>query len=763
MRLSLVLTSTLCLAVIPTAVMAQQCPDGTPPPCSRRAPAAPSLDERTWLVLPFDNIAHDPALDVVRDASVTLLYGAMSQWTDVRVVDDTRVTDLMRGVPVGTRLGQDAGFDLARRVGAGKLVMGTLLKEGARTRVQAAVFDVRTGRRLRTPSAVMVGTDSLSAMFGTLAERVLALPVPPGIRAADVGTQSTEALQAYAGGLDAEWRGEPDSAVMHYGRAVEIDSSFGLAHYRIYWNVTNYTGQFPGFTAAEQDRALQAAFRFGAGMPRRERGQVAALAAAGRGDWRGACADADRMIAADSLDAWAYWMRGRCRRQLLVGDTGTVLARFRSDNAAIADWRRAAALDPTFNAPVLRIFDLLTGISWVLQRSECVRPVGPCPDPELWTSGMLLDHDTLVYHPYVWATARHLWAQEPGQFDAHRRRYELARDLMAAFVAANPRNWAGHAGLSIVLGELGDLDGARAEDRMAVGVTRWRLWRFLWLDLAAEWMLRLERPGEAMPYADSSLSGGVTIGVAAGLGTIFGRYAGEATAYHGGNDSLVVLRRTLLPLWAGILPADVDSLAARYGEAYGRRFRDPQVRESIRRGIAHTVDLLAFRMRRTRPAADTADPHPIVRSQAWFALGDTVRSRRELALAEAEVDRRPAWAWDDGSWLFLAEGYVLLGDSAAALRRLRDLAARWRTMASWVHQLLGEYTYIWGGVLNIGSRGLEAAGREWLLYGDLAAASGDAAQARRAYRFVVGLWDRGDAPVQPLVERARAALVRLGN
>jgi hypothetical protein len=53
-------------------------------------------------------------------------------------------------------------------------------------------------------------------------------------------------------------------------------------------------------------------------------------------------------------------------------------------------------------------------------------------------------------------------------------------------------------------------------------------------------------------------------------------------------------------------------------------------------------------------------------------------------------------------------------------------------------------------------------GRTFLLTGDLAMAQHRPDVARRAYRRVVGLWAGGDAEVQPAVERARAALTRLG-
>lgn len=90
---------TLCLVAAgltwSTGLAIAQCPEGTPPPCRTQLAGAsarrdPPIDEHRWLVLPFDNLARTPELDIVRDASVQLLYLEMSHWTDVRVVDDAR-------------------------------------------------------------------------------------------------------------------------------------------------------------------------------------------------------------------------------------------------------------------------------------------------------------------------------------------------------------------------------------------------------------------------------------------------------------------------------------------------------------------------------------------------------------------------------------------------------------------------------------------------------------------------------------------------
>lgn len=68
-----------CLA-LPFGVSRAQCPDGSPPPCKAVTLAAaprrvnPPLDDRTWIVVPFDNLANNSEVDWLRGASVNLLY-----------------------------------------------------------------------------------------------------------------------------------------------------------------------------------------------------------------------------------------------------------------------------------------------------------------------------------------------------------------------------------------------------------------------------------------------------------------------------------------------------------------------------------------------------------------------------------------------------------------------------------------------------------------------------------------------------------------
>src|SRR5476649_1349727 len=123
------------------AVATAQCPDGTPPPCAGvrlsatpRRPAPPR-DEHAWIVVPFDNIAHSADIDWLRDGSVNLLYEGMSRWKDVRVLDDSRVAQLLHEVAATRGPGPlpiETAIQAARLGGASKLVMGDLVKAGSR-------------------------------------------------------------------------------------------------------------------------------------------------------------------------------------------------------------------------------------------------------------------------------------------------------------------------------------------------------------------------------------------------------------------------------------------------------------------------------------------------------------------------------------------------------------------------------------------------------------------------------------------------------
>ena len=166
--------------------------------------------------------------------------------------------------------------------------------------------------------------------------------------------------------------------------------------------------------------------------------------------------------------------------------------------------------------------------------------------------------------------------------------------------------------------------------------------------------------------------------------------------------------------------------------------------------------MLAFHTLRTRQAADTASEFSLFRFQAFLARGDTARARRALAEYDAWGDAGAEDSWN-GSEMFSAESHVELGDTLTGWTRIEPFAQRWPA-----YQING--SLFWGNSPSVGIPGAaRVVGRAWLLYADLAMATGHLDEARRGYKMIVGMWEGGDPPVQPLVIRAKEALAQLGG
>ena len=172
----------------------------------------PPLDVRAWIVVPFGNVMKAPDLEWLRDASVNLLSLDLGRWTDIRVVPDKRVGDLLRELaptPIGAPLTLSDGLSLARRAGAGRLVMGDFFRSGKGARFVANVFDVASGAKLRSAVQQAGEQDSLLTAFTPLARSVLAVPPPSDASIGDLGTTRLDAYQEYLVGVPNSRAGAP--------------------------------------------------------------------------------------------------------------------------------------------------------------------------------------------------------------------------------------------------------------------------------------------------------------------------------------------------------------------------------------------------------------------------------------------------------------------------------------------------------------------------------------------------------------------------
>jgi DNA-binding SARP family transcriptional activator/TolB-like protein len=239
------------------------------PAVTDRATVSPT----TIAVLPF---AYQGTQDLayLGEGMMDLLSANLDGAGEIRTVDPGAVLALFRQVGSG-RLEPEQARKLAARLGAGSYVLGNVVETGGRIRIGARLHsgDRNEGRRQalvegRSPQLFQL-VDGLTAQLIAQQSGGPAGALP---RLAALTTDSLAALKAY---LEAEghfraWR--PDSSIQAAQRALRIDSSFALAHYRLATALMWTEGRD---AAAAVDRAL----RHGHGLSQRDHRLIEGFAA----------------------------------------------------------------------------------------------------------------------------------------------------------------------------------------------------------------------------------------------------------------------------------------------------------------------------------------------------------------------------------------------------------------------------------------------------------------------------------------------------
>ena len=756
-------TFALLLTVFGATRAFAQCPDGTPPPCRGATSAAsrrpnPPLDAQTWIIVPFDNVTRVPDIDWLKDASVNLLYLDMSKWRDIRVIDDERVADFIREVPEargGQTLTLQSGIAVARRAGAGKLVMGDLLKVGARTQLVAKVFDVRTGQRLRTVRQEAAVADSIMPAFGLLARGVLDVEPPSGTSLGTIGTTRIDAYQEYMEGVRALNAFDIPEAHRHLDRAIELDSTFALAHYKLTIVI--------GWENPSQPAHLvhaQAAARLAGALPARERTLINGQLAQANGDYGRACDLYAPLLRADSNDVEALYNFGECSYHdtgvlPLPGDSARYMFRG-SWNASMRAFRRVLVLDPTYHLAFQHVQDVLLAVT----RAGCRPRAGEtsCAGANSHVAAVRRSGDSVVTVPFK--LPEDVAAYEDQVSTARRdrsrqRNLEEAKLAALEWLQAAPEEMRARIAYGRILLRVGQIDSADAVLRRVTGARA----RVEQAPLSAdriEVALKLGREGEAERLIDSVRTELDTVPGArfqiALASIVFGRVRNLGATIDEGMQAAPFVRRYFEAQLRALAGLPVDSLFARE-----RTFAESMT-QFVGAGRATglllpTLAWVDFPARGSHwPAGlDTASNDPRLQLVAVVAGGDTARIRRTLVRYDSTNDAQTDEP-DMGLSLLSANTHLLLRDSAAALQRmLRFRDVGWRRTPMLVPM----------------AGGLSIAGviwpRSFLLLGDLAAAQGRRADAVDAYRRFIGMWQHADPDAQPLVQRARDALARLGN
>ncbi|MEO6056545.1 MAG: protein kinase [Gemmatimonadales bacterium] len=187
-------------------------------------------------VLPF-SVSGSGSFAYLAQGMVDLLSRNLNGAEALVTVDPGRVISATgRGEP-GV-LDADRGREIARRLGAGQYILGSVVPAGAQLRIQAQLYQRDSTTSPAIAQAVVEGDSAkLFELVDQLAAQLLVRRGHgQGARLAQTAALTTRSLPALKTYLDAERNlraARYDSAISGFQSAIEVDSSFALAHYRL--------------------------------------------------------------------------------------------------------------------------------------------------------------------------------------------------------------------------------------------------------------------------------------------------------------------------------------------------------------------------------------------------------------------------------------------------------------------------------------------------------------------------------------------------
>jgi serine/threonine-protein kinase len=194
-----------------------------------RSRSAPDLDPNVIAVAPFDVLG--AKLETWREGLVDLLSASLDGAGPLKTVSPSAVIKEWNG-----RTEPRAAAELGANLGAGLVVYGRLVAAGNDSaRVAGTLYDA-VAREIIAEFSFRDLADRVDRLADSLALRImgeLSQRRPLGVwRLASLGAASPAALKEFLRGEQHYRRFELDSAKHYYERAIELDSTFALAHNR---------------------------------------------------------------------------------------------------------------------------------------------------------------------------------------------------------------------------------------------------------------------------------------------------------------------------------------------------------------------------------------------------------------------------------------------------------------------------------------------------------------------------------------------------
>jgi tetratricopeptide (TPR) repeat protein len=186
-------------------------------------------------VLPF-SVTGTGSFAYLAQGMVDLLSRNLNGVEALVTVDPGRVISAA-GRDLPAQLDAARARDIARRLGAGQYILGSVVPAGGQLRIQAQLYRQDSAASPVAQATVEGDSTRLFALVDQLTAQLLAARGQgQGSRLAQTAALTTRSLPALKAYLEAERNlraARYDSAIAGFQRAVEADSDFALAHYRL--------------------------------------------------------------------------------------------------------------------------------------------------------------------------------------------------------------------------------------------------------------------------------------------------------------------------------------------------------------------------------------------------------------------------------------------------------------------------------------------------------------------------------------------------
>lgn len=192
-----------------------------------RDSSAKELDANLVAVLPF-RVSGTPDISYLREGMVDLLAAKLTGQGGPRAADPRAVISAWkRATKSGDDLTADASANIARALGAGQLLLGSIVGTSKELTISATLIDVQNDKRIA--AEIQGSADTLTALIDHLAAELMSLSAGEQSRLAALTSTSLSALREYLAGRASYRNSRFADAVRHFSRALAHDSTFALA------------------------------------------------------------------------------------------------------------------------------------------------------------------------------------------------------------------------------------------------------------------------------------------------------------------------------------------------------------------------------------------------------------------------------------------------------------------------------------------------------------------------------------------------------